>query len=77
MSASDLTPADSPSPIEPIEPDEQIEPIRPILIGTAGHIDHGKTRLVGRLTGIMTDRLPELGRASCGERVVVRVGAVS
>ena len=30
-----------------------------ILIGTAGHIDHGKTRLVGRLTGISTDRLPE------------------
>ena len=31
----------------------------PILIGTAGHIDHGKTRLVGRLTGVNTDRLPE------------------
>jgi selenocysteine-specific elongation factor len=30
-----------------------------VLIGTAGHIDHGKTRLVGRLTGIDTDRLPE------------------
>ena len=30
-----------------------------ILIGTAGHIDHGKTRLVGKLTGINTDRLPE------------------
>ncbi len=30
-----------------------------ILIGTAGHIDHGKTRLVGRLTDINTDRLPE------------------
>ena len=30
-----------------------------VIIGTAGHIDHGKTRLVGRLTGIMTDRLPE------------------
>lgn len=30
-----------------------------ILVGTAGHIDHGKTRLVGRLTGINTDRLPE------------------
>jgi selenocysteine-specific elongation factor len=34
-------------------------PSRSILIGTAGHIDHGKTRLVGRLTGINTDRLPE------------------
>ena len=30
-----------------------------ILIGTAGHIDHGKTRLVGKLTGVNTDRLPE------------------
>lgn len=30
-----------------------------VLIGTAGHIDHGKTRLIGRLTGIATDRLPE------------------
>ncbi len=32
---------------------------RHILIGTAGHIDHGKTRLVGQLTNINTDRLPE------------------
>jgi selenocysteine-specific elongation factor len=29
------------------------------LIGTAGHIDHGKTALVHALTGIDTDRLPE------------------
>ncbi len=28
-------------------------------IGTAGHIDHGKTTLVKALTGIDTDRLPE------------------
>jgi selenocysteine-specific elongation factor len=32
---------------------------RHVIVGTAGHIDHGKTRLVGRLTGIDTDRLPE------------------
>ena len=32
---------------------------RSVLIGTAGHIDHGKTRLVGQLTGVNTDRLPE------------------
>jgi selenocysteine-specific elongation factor len=31
----------------------------PVVIGTAGHIDHGKTALVGRLTGIDTDRLKE------------------
>ena len=29
------------------------------VIGTAGHIDHGKTALVRRLTGVDTDRLPE------------------
>jgi selenocysteine-specific elongation factor len=30
-----------------------------IVIGTAGHIDHGKTALIRALTGIDTDRLPE------------------
>jgi selenocysteine-specific elongation factor len=30
-----------------------------VLIGTAGHIDHGKTSLIKRLTGRSTDRLPE------------------
>ena len=30
-----------------------------ILIGTAGHVDHGKTALVQALTGIDTDRLAE------------------
>ncbi len=30
-----------------------------IVIGTAGHIDHGKTTLVRALTGVDTDRLPE------------------
>ena len=30
-----------------------------VIIGTAGHIDHGKTALVQALTGIDTDRLPE------------------
>jgi selenocysteine-specific elongation factor len=30
-----------------------------IVIGTAGHIDHGKTSLVCALTGIDTDRLPD------------------
>ena len=29
------------------------------LVGTAGHIDHGKTSLVKSLTGIDADRLPE------------------
>ena len=30
-----------------------------IVIGTAGHIDHGKTSLVKKLTGIDTDVLPD------------------
>lgn len=30
-----------------------------IIVGTAGHIDHGKTSLVKALTGIDADRLPE------------------
>ena len=34
-------------------------PARPLVLGTAGHIDHGKTTLVGALTGKDTDRLPE------------------
>ena len=32
---------------------------RGVILGTAGHIDHGKTALVKALTGIDTDRLPE------------------
>ena len=32
---------------------------RHLIIGTAGHVDHGKTALVGRLTGMETDRLKE------------------
>jgi selenocysteine-specific elongation factor len=31
----------------------------PLTLGTAGHIDHGKTALVGALTGRETDRLRE------------------
>jgi selenocysteine-specific elongation factor len=34
--------------------------LKPALtLGTAGHIDHGKTALVQALTGVDTDRLPE------------------
>jgi selenocysteine-specific elongation factor len=58
--------------------------IHPIVLGTAGHIDHGKTSLVRALTGIDTDRLPvekargittELGfaRLDIGERRVAVV----
>src|ERR1700754_2859748 len=31
----------------------------PLTLGTAGHIDHGKTALVRALTGVDTDRLEE------------------
>src|SRR5258708_1549772 len=30
-----------------------------MLIGVAGHVDHGKTALVEALTGVNADRLPE------------------
>lgn len=30
-----------------------------VVMGTAGHIDHGKTALVKQLTGVDTDRLEE------------------
>jgi selenocysteine-specific elongation factor len=33
--------------------------MRTVVIGTAGHIDHGKTALLRALTGIDADRLPE------------------
>jgi selenocysteine-specific elongation factor len=34
-------------------------PRKSLLLGTAGHVDHGKTSLVRALTGSDTDRLPE------------------
>ena len=37
---------------------EEIE-MKQIILGTAGHIDHGKTSLIKALTGIDTDRLKE------------------
>jgi selenocysteine-specific elongation factor len=33
--------------------------VKHVVVGTAGHIDHGKTSLVKALTGTDTDRLPE------------------
>ncbi|MBI4538463.1 MAG: selenocysteine-specific translation elongation factor [Gemmatimonadetes bacterium] len=33
--------------------------MRRLILGTAGHIDHGKTALVKALTGVDTDRLPD------------------
>src|SRR5215510_3435751 len=56
-----------------------------LVIGTAGHIDHGKTALVRALTGQDTDRLPEerrrgisidLGFAYYTSRTGERIGVV-
>lgn len=39
--------------------DQQFSSLTNIIIGTAGHIDHGKTALVKALTGVDADRFPE------------------
>jgi selenocysteine-specific elongation factor len=53
---------------------------RHVILGTAGHIDHGKTSLVKALTGVDADRLPEekargmtidLGFAHWGESATI------
>ncbi|HEY1590166.1 MAG TPA: selenocysteine-specific translation elongation factor [Solirubrobacteraceae bacterium] len=36
-----------------------MDAVAPLTLGTAGHIDHGKTALIRALTGVDTDRLPE------------------
>lgn len=33
--------------------------MKDLTVGTAGHVDHGKTAPIGALTGIDTDRLEE------------------
>ncbi|HEY9285573.1 MAG TPA: GTP-binding protein, partial [Pyrinomonadaceae bacterium] len=33
--------------------------MKSVIVGTAGHIDHGKTSMVRALTGVDADRLPE------------------
>src|SRR5438067_13642490 len=45
-----------PRRVDPGRPDRGVVPL---TVGTAGHIDHGKTWLVRALTGKDTDRLPE------------------
>ncbi len=47
------------SPISHARRDAQASPGDRHDIGTAGHIDHGKTALVRALTGVDTDRLKE------------------
>ena len=43
----------------PAAPARRRGPAMTVVIGTAGHIDHGKTTLLRALTGIDADRLPE------------------
>ena len=43
----------------PLGSSASVEPEMALTVGTAGHIDHGKTWLVRALTGKDTDRLPE------------------
>lgn len=59
--------------------------MRRAILGTAGHIDHGKTALVAALTGVDTDRLPEekargitidLGFAELAGEAELRLGVV-
>ena len=40
-------------------PPKHLSPTLNVIIGVAGHIDHGKTELVKMLTGCDTDRLKE------------------
>ena len=64
---------------------QNLETIFNVVIGTAGHIDHGKSSLVERLSGIDPDRLPEekargltidLGFAPLTLRNGLRVGVI-
>ena len=48
------------TPHDPYAPRvNQHAPARPFVVGTAGHVDHGKSTLVRALTGIDPDRLAE------------------
>lgn len=44
---------------ETTAPCKTLPQLQNLILGTAGHIDHGKTSLIGALTGVQTDRLPE------------------
>ena len=43
-----------------------------LILGTSGHIDHGKTSLIGALTGVNTDRLPEEKKTRHYDRTRIR-----
>ena len=47
--------------------------MKSVIVGTAGHIDHGKTALVKALTGIDADRLEEEKRRGHHHRHRLRI----
>src|SRR5436190_7570355 len=47
------------TPARVVERDPQGGAVPPLTLGTAGHIDHGKTALIAALTGVDADRLPQ------------------
>ena len=56
-----------------------------VIIGTAGHVDHGKTTLIKALTGTNTDRLKEeqergmtidIGFAAYEDEIAMFVGII-
>ena len=57
--ASGARPGDDGPPGATPAPAVSDEQARPLTLGTAGHIDHGKTTLIKALTGRDTDRLKE------------------
>ena len=67
----------SQKPQEPQEPQKPQKPQKPgqlaLVMGTAGHIDHGKTSLVRALTGVDLDRLAEEKRRG----ITIELGFVS
>ena len=48
-----------PGPARARRPQAAVSPVRSVIVGTAGHIDHGKSTLVKALTGTDPDRLKE------------------
>ena len=52
---------------------KEITKERHVIIGTAGHIDHGKTALVKALTGIDADSLSEEKRRGITTRYPPRI----
>ena len=44
-----------------------------MIIATAGHVDHGKTKLIEAITGVNSDRLPEEKIEVCQLTLVLHI----